>query len=79
MRTKLSLGLALAGLLIVAAAFFVNSSQRMMLIVLGLIIACGGCLILLANDRFINQHRSFIALVSVLFVLLIIGYVIKVL
>lgn len=46
---------------------------------LGLIIACGGCLVLLATDRFVSQHRSFITVVTGLFILLIIGYVIKVL
>lgn len=79
MRTKLSLLLALVGLLIVGAAFVTNTPQRMMMVVLGLIIACGGCLVLLATDRFFNQHRSFITVVTGLFILLIIGYVIKVL
>ena len=51
MRTKLSLLLALVGLLIVGAAFVTNTPQRMMMVVLGLIIACGGCLVLLATDR----------------------------
>lgn len=78
-RTKLSLLLALVGLLIVGAAFVTNTPQRMMMVVLGLIIACGGCLVLLATDRFVNQHRSFITVVTGLFILLIIGYVIKVL
>lgn len=75
MRTKLSLLLALVGLLIVGAAFVTNTPQRMMMVVLGLIIG----LVLLATDRFVNQHRSFITVVTGLFILLIIGYVIKVL
>lgn len=76
MRTKLSLGLALTGLLIVAAAFL-PSAPRAMMVVLGLIITCGGCLVLLANSRFASQHRGFFGLMTVLFVLLIIGYVVK--
>lgn len=35
MRTKLSLLLALVGLLIVGAAFVTNTPQRMMMVVLG--------------------------------------------
>ena len=48
-----------------------------MVSILGVIIACGGLLMML-NRRVSPQQRPFILIVSILFILLIICYVIKV-
>lgn len=78
MRQKIAMWLAIAGLIIIALAFMATGRMRMAGITLGIIIACGGCLMMLAGDHYSAQHRLFLIVITILFVLLIIGYVIKV-
>lgn len=77
MRAKVAVILAIIGLAIIAFAFTLTGQSKVAAIVLGLIVACAGCLIFLANERFMSEHRSFIAVISILFVILIVGYAMK--
>lgn len=78
MRQKISMILAIIGLVIILLAFTTSGNARMVAITLGIIIACGGCLLLIASGKYSTQHRSMLMLITVLFILLIIGFVIKV-
>lgn len=77
MRAKMSLMLALIGLILLVVAFSQSGQGRIAMIVLGLIIACAGCLFYLANSQFAREHRSFIIIISILFIILVVGYAIK--
>ena len=78
MRTKISILLAVVGIIIIVAALTMTGQQKVATIVLGLIIACAGCWVFLVNERFMNQHRGFVIVVSVLLGLLVVGYAIKI-
>lgn len=78
MQRLVSLFLTLVGFVIIIVGLLSFHGQtRVMVSILGVIIACGGLLMLL-NRRVSPQQRPFILIISILFVLLIIGYVIKV-
>ena len=77
MRAKMSLALALVGLVLIAVAFTQSGQGKIAMIILGLIIACAGCLFYLANGWFAQEHRSFVLIVSILFIILVVAYAIK--
>lgn len=78
MRQKISVALAIIGLLIILFSFITSGSARMAGITLGIIIACGGCLMMIAGEKYSRQHRTFLMIITILFILLIVGFVIKV-
>lgn len=70
--------LILVGLIIAGGAFVIFSGQsRIIGATLGLIIACGGCLMQLVSAPNAKQYRPFIIIISILFIFLIIGFIIK--
>lgn len=77
MRTKVAVVLAIIGLAVIAFAFTLTGQSKVAAIVLGLILACAGCLFFLANERFMREHRSFIVIISILFIILVVGYAMK--
>lgn len=78
MRTKVAMILAVIGVVIIAVALTMSGQQRVATIVLGLIVACAGCWVFLVNEHFVNQHRGFVVIVSLLLIILVIGYAIKI-
>lgn len=79
MRTKVSLLLLIIGIIIAAFSLTMSGQGKMTTLVLGLIIACGGCVMILFKDQFIRGHRGFTIITTALFVVLIVAYVFKIL
>ncbi|KRM35892.1 hypothetical protein FD34_GL000380 [Limosilactobacillus pontis DSM 8475] len=77
MRQKVSIGLAILGLAIIVYALTLDGQNRLATITLGVIVACGGGLMILSSGRWFQGHRAVSGLISVLFVLVIIGYLLK--
>lgn len=79
MRQKISLLLAIIGIIVIVAAFTLSGSTRLATITLGIILACGGCLMLITNGRVAEQHRTTTLMIITLFVIVVIAYLIKLL
>lgn len=79
MRSKVSMLMMAIGIVLVALALTMTGQTKMAIMVLGLIVAAGGCVMLLFNDRFVSDHRGFVVIIATLFIILIIGYLIKIL
>ena len=78
MRQKVSIGLAILGLaIIIYALILVDGQNRLATITLGVIVACGGGVMILFNGQAFQNHRATSRLITVLFVLVIIGYLLK--
>lgn len=78
MRQKVSIGLAILGLAImIYALILVDGQNRLATITLGVIVACGGGVMILFNGQAFQNHRTTSRLITVLFVLVIIGYLLK--
>lgn len=78
MRQKVSIGLAILGLaIIIYALILVDGQNRLATITLGVIVACGGGVMILFNGQAFQNHRTTSRLITVLFVLVIIGYLLK--
>lgn len=77
MRQKVSFGLAILGLAIIVYALTLSGQNKLATITLGVIVACGGGVMILANGRAANNHRSLNVLITVLFILVVIGYLLK--
>lgn len=78
MKQKVAMTLAIIGLVVILISFMVTGRMRMAGITLGIIIACGGCLMIIAGGKYSTQHRLMLIVLTILFVLVIVGYVIKV-
>lgn len=79
MRQKISLLLAIIGIIVIAAAFALSGSTRLATITLGIILACGGCLMLITNGHVAEQHRTTTLMITILFVIVVVAYIIKIL
>lgn len=78
MRQKISIGLAILGLaIIIYALTLVDGQNRLATITLGIIVACGGGVMILFNGQTFQNHRAMSRLITVLFILVIIGYLLK--
>ncbi|MGM9906747.1 hypothetical protein [Limosilactobacillus sp.] len=77
MRQKVSIGLAILGLAIIVYALTLSGQNRLATITLGVIVACGGGVMILFNGKAFQNHQTTSRLITVLFVLVIIGYLLK--
>ena len=58
MRQKVSIGLAILGLAIIVYALTLNGQNRLATVTLGVIVACGGGVMILASGRWFQGHRA---------------------
>lgn len=79
MRQKASILLAIIGIIVIVAAFALTGTARLATITLGVILACGGCLILITNSRAAEQHKTTTTMIMILFVIVVVGYLAKML
>lgn len=77
MRQKVSIGLAILGLAIIVYALTLDGQNRLATVTLGVIVACGGGVMILSSGRYFQGHRAMSWLITALFVLVIIGYLLK--
>lgn len=77
MRQMVSIGLAVLGLAIIVYALTLAGQNRLATVTLGVIVACGGGVMILFSGQTFQNHRAMSRLITVLFVLVIIGYLLK--
>ena len=77
MRQKVSIGLAVLGLASIVYALTLAGQNRLATVTLGVIVACGGGVMILFSGQTFQNHRAMSRLITVLFVLVIIGYLLK--
>lgn len=78
MRQKVSFGLAILGLAVIVYALTMNGQHRLATMTLGVIVACGGGLMILSSSKSFRDHRAMSGLITVLFVLVVVGYLLKI-